>query len=367
MKIIGNIIKVLFFVILFLSLGFFIFFNLYGEKIVKEKLTQAFKRPITLENLRVTLPFGLACDQLDIEGIIQAKGASIYFGFPDLLGKKINIANISLLEPRLKIVKTKEKKIVFDEVPAPQVSSLPEATQLDIGQGQKVEQKDLVLEFKVDHMSVKNGSVDFTDKSGDTDFQMTIQDIEFNAWQVTYPLKPVNANFDLTASILKSELPFSGSQVEARGWVNWPLRNMDGNLTVKEPNGKVSLEADLKSEANDMTVQGRLQVQNLIKENTQDGNADSFENLVFSALKSTGVAISANFKFQTKMDDFQLGAVSFAGNVGYKAPGETSQGANPQELDIKSIGKQFEDFGKKFMKENMEKVPEAPAGNAQEK
>ena len=94
-----------------------------------------------------------------------------------------------------------------------------------------------------------------------------------------------------------------------------------------------------------MVVQGRLEAQNVISNQVQKEKADSFQNLIFTALASSGVEISANFKFQTKMDNFELGAISFAGNVGYKAPGETSPNAGSQQMDFKTIGKQFEDFG----------------------
>ena len=66
-------------------------------------------------------------------------------------------------------------------------------------------------------------------------------------------------------------------------------------------------------------------------------------------MQSSGLEIMLDFSFKTKMDDFQIASVSLSGNIG-KSPGKEGSG-------IEGIGKQFEEFGRKFYEEKILSAP----------
>ena len=159
----------------------------------------------------------------------------------------------------------------------------------------------------------------------------------------------METKFDLTAAITNGQLPFSGSKVQAQGFINVYKKDMNVNINVIEPDGKVSCAANLYSLNNDMTVQGKVQIKNLTDKPETETNPASFKDVFFAALQSSGLEITSAFNFKTKMDDFQVGAISFSGQIGEQPSGESSG-----STDYKNLGHQFEEFGKKFYKEKIE-------------
>ena len=74
---------------------------------------------------------------------------------------------------------------------------------------------------------------------------------------------------------------------------------------------------------------------------------DSVENFFMDALQSSGIKLNAEFRINTKLDDFEVSSISFNGNVGGGSQGSLRE-------NLKNIGQKFEEFGKQLLEEKKE-------------
>lgn len=331
MRLLGNFVLLSLGLVVVSVILFYVFFNFKGEELIEKNLSAALSRPVRMSYLRVSVPFGLICDDFEIQGLLRAKEMKIQFGLPDFLNQRFYIAYLSLSEPVLSLERTKELQLVAG-------NSLPEPAPVaepDKAQEPAVPMKKSPM-FIIGKILVQNGKLNFTDLSQEKEFKLSLEDVILKLNNVALPIISMNTDFDFKGALLKSDMPFSGSTVESRGWINYPARNMAGDFKVTEPGGKVTLSAKFNSMANDMTVSGKLKIQNLmagLKEHQEpedkDKNAINFEGMLYDSLQSSGVEINADFYFKTKMDKFELGSVSFSGNVGYNVPQKKEEPSSP--------------------------------------
>ena len=93
---------------------------------------------------------------------------------------------------------------------------------------------------------------------------------------------------------------------------------MEGHLEIIEEDGRAGLTADAAARNNHMRVNGNLKVNNLVlgaKKKEAVSDSPALNDLVFGALSALNVEINSQFSFETKMDDFQMKNISFAGSV----------------------------------------------------
>ncbi len=301
---------------------FYLFFNSLGQGFLERQLTAAFGQLVTLEYLRVNPPFGLVCDEVKVGNLFHAKSMRISFGFPDLSGRQLNINSVDLVEPVLTLVRTQglEWKMAGTAAQPNPASS----NQLPSEPKEK-DKAPRATGIWINELRAHRGTVNLMDEGHGNNFQMQLHDLELTFKKFAIPLQPVNSEFDLTAAILKTPTPFSGSKLQARGWINYPEKNMNADVKLLDPQGKDSLQATLNSIHDDLTVNGKVKIKNIITglkpESTKSADSPlNFEEMFFSAVQSSGVEIEASFYFQTKLDRFEIGAVSFSGNMGYNVP-----------------------------------------------
>lgn len=366
MRIFSRIFFALIFLIFVCITVCYIYVRLNGQQMVTAKLSEAFDREVTMEDIHFLFPSGLRILDLNIQGMMKIKDVQIQMGIPDLVHKRLRFLFMSLADPEITLVRNADSSVVFGDpktkrhpagpaAPPPVVEKPP--TPVD-----PADKSIRPLSFIVDYLVVNRGQINFSDFSRQRDFHLTLQDINLKGQNAAYPILDVNTKFDLTATVKKEDMPLSGSRVVSRGVFNLVSKNMDAKIQVIETDGTEGLSTILQSKNNDMLVKGKLQISNLvskIKNEPPSPKEASFKDLIFTALQSSGVEIVADFHFKTKMDDFQPEEISFVGNVGYQpeTPAEPKPKDTPED-PLQNMGEHFEEFGRKFYKEKIqEPVP----------
>ncbi len=366
MKTFAKILAGIFIIIWILIAACYIYIKLNGRQWVITTLTQVFEQPVGLRDIHFLFPFGARITDLNVGGILEVKDVQLQIGLPDLLHKRFHLLLLNISEPMVTIQRNADSKIVLGNSIPPILASVKETPALSptknpdaISLKNSVSNPQKFMTLMVDYLLVTKGEIKFLDYSRERNFQLTLRDVNLKAQNAAVPVQSVNTKFDLSAVLFKNDLPFSGSRIQARGWANFFEKNMQATLDVIEPDGKVGLSARLAAKNNDMSVDGKGHITNLISKAkvTTDEQA-SLKGLIFSSLQSSGVEIAADFHSHTKMDDIQFDSILFSGNVGYKLVNQENSSEVPSTgVDARNIGEHFEELGKKFYKENIEVSP----------
>ena len=370
MKIIFKILAALFIILWIAILSCYIYIRLNGRQLIVEALSEVFHKPVHLEGIHFLFPFGLRVNDLRVgeeNDCLQIRDAQIQVGLPDVFHRRFHLLFMNLSDPVLNVTRRQDSKIILGPV---EVKQNPDQKDQNPSANtpRTAPKKGKPINWVIDYLVVDKGLVKFRDFSREKEFDLTLQDIGLKARNVAIPVQPLNTKFDVTASVFKSDLPFSGSRIESHGWANFSRQDLQAKVDVLDSDGKVALNSQVNSKNNDMAIDGKVHISSLIAQanSPPEASASSLKDFIFSSIQSSGVEIVADFHSQTKMDDFHLDKISFSGNLGYnplasKNPGET---ASKPEVE-KNIGERFEEIGKKIYKDNVQ-APADPRNENQE-
>ena len=246
----------------------------------------------------------------------------------------MNVSKLILIDPVITIKKTETRKA--ESSPA---SGMPSAV-ASSGKG-----KNNFLEVRFDRLIVTNGQIDYLNSAPENalpssnpvsqvieenikNFSFRLQRVRLEIKDIVLPPKPVQMSFDFSGTLAADSTPLASSQVKGHGWVNWLKKDMQGDFSFADKNGKTGMTANVISENNNMTVEGKVNARNLQVWHQKDpsSNASDIQNVVFGTLSSMGFEIDANFSFKTQMDNFKVEAISFSGTVNQTA------GKSPEPL-----------------------------------
>ena len=345
----------LFVVVAIGSLGLYVFFRVNGKAIAEQSLSEAFGNKTSIEDVRFIFPLGLRLDSVKVENVFSAREIRIQLGFPVVWGNRYVFSKVSLLGPAIVLVRNQGSKIVLG---GEAKGEEPPASVSPSGKSGKKEspaaveppspEKKKRSGFVIDHLEIMDGQAKFTDYSSDKEKLLDLKEIQMNARRVVYPLIAIKTKFYLTASIFNVDSPFSGSRMESQGWIDFYSKDMDGNFKIMDPGGTIGLTADLKAQKNDLTVRGKVNVENLAGVTPQKDESEvfSFDELLVGALASTGIKINVDFAIKTELDNFRLNSISFSGAVEYDESKKTAE----------SIKETFKNLGQQFLEKSEKKV-----------
>ncbi|MDP2653229.1 MAG: hypothetical protein Q8Q08_04275 [Candidatus Omnitrophota bacterium] len=340
-----------FFILTVIALAwFYVYIQMNGKQLVEENLSRVFNRPVTTKHVQGLFPLGIMLDELQVEGLLSAQSVRIHLGFPVISDKQLVIGSLHIEDVAV-LVESGNGKFRLGRQTAPPESetATPKAASSPASARPAMIQGILIYYLEVD-----KGRVEFLEPFFSAEYQVGLKDFSLKAQSVSYPIKPIRTRFNFNALIESGNPGLAESRVEGSGWANFVKRNMDGKLQVSDPQGKTWLSVDLKSESNDMAVEGKIDLSQMagVQAETSKG---SIQDFVIGALQSSGLKVGLNFSFKTKMDDFHIEPVSLTGKIEY----EEKPGI-PRGEELKEIGKSVEEFGKQFYQERMTQ----PAANA---
>ncbi len=322
--------------------------NLYGKRMVESTLSQALQKTVTVKGVQFLFPFGVRVDGIDVKDIGQIEKVVIQLagGGP----QKIVLSEVKVINPDIVITQRDLPKAQPFEV-VPEITAVKDVLVFsnvkkylseDKGKTETKVKKQIIVK----HLAVKNGQIQFKGFFPEKGWQPEAQKVSLTAHALSYPLQADETCFQVQGVVGGEDIPFLGSRVKGQGRVNFLKKDMDATLALIGNDGRVGLAADFKSIANDMVVTGSVKLAQMGRQSKMIDREESGAGVVFDALGAFGVDVGMNFSFKTEMDDFKVGAVAMKGTVGY---GKDSSGNVKDEL--KSIGKQFEAFGKSLIRE----------------
>lgn len=316
-----------------------IYLQMNGKQLAEESLSRVFKRPVRVGQAHVLPPLGLGLNNVEIEGMLKAKSVNIHLQLPIVFNQQLLISKLMLVDPLIFVARNKEAHFTVKNPQAPaDLAALP-LSQTSPAQFTK---KPFIQGLFVNHLEIRNGKIQYTDGSFEKDYKIRLEGLALKAGNVSYPFKPVKSTCRFSVIIRGEEIAFSGSQITGDGWVNFGKKDMNGILEALVPDGKKWLQVNLVSQDNDMTVEGKMDINQVINTSRNEKNV-SLEDFVLGALQSSGLQVGLGFKFKTKMDAFKVDSVSLFGQVRQEKSGEDKTFSE----NLEAIGKQLESLGKK--------------------
>lgn len=323
--------------------------RLQGRAMLQAQLSQVLKQDVRIGAVSFRPPLGLRMEDIEVGDMLTIQLVRVNLGFPLTGQHKIMVHNLFVIKPVLTI-----------RPPAPDLSASAGPTADNGPQGVPVTAPDnaasgtkpALLGVWINDFRVHGGRVSYVSTDPDDAAQVQLEDIGLRVSSMSFPLEPVAVKFKGTTRIVSEQTPFSGSVLRAEGWINWPKRDMDAAVKIIEKNDRVGLAVDLKSVNNDMTVAGTVRVGGGPASGSEGGKG-SLEDFVLGALQQTGVKFDLKMNVHTKMDQFKVTSllIPLSGQVSV-----SGEGGSTKE-DLRNIGKQFEDIGKKFYTENIQNPP----------
>ncbi len=323
MKVFRKVFTVLVLIFAVAVAGAYVYIRVNGKALLEEALRDALKRNVRLEAVHYRFPLGINVKGIEVEGLMKAKALAAQVRLDSLFTRKLNFSSVRVAQPFIDIHQKKTLSLEASQAvgagqappadapspvekgPVPSVVSAPQTASAP-------------LSVYIGELSVDNGTLSYLEESAQREFSFVVEGVKAVARHVSFPVEPAKSDFDISGRLVKEGNPLSGSRLEATGWVNIVRKDMEGHLEIIEEDGRAGLTADAVSQNNHMRVNGHLKVSNLImgdkkKESVSDSPA--VNDLVFGALAALNVEINSQFSFETKMDDFQMKNISFAGSV----------------------------------------------------
>ena len=307
-------------IILVLSLGVFYFWvSQYGVSLLQKGLNQIFQQPVSIQEVRVVFPATVILTGVKVPEVFEAQILRCRLGVPQVFKKELVIAKIKVQNPKVWITRQQLNRLASESVELK--AKLPAKNAVGSING---EQKNWGI--KIGKILVQNGAVHFADSQ--TGWSVQVKNTELTIRNLTYPLQPGAMSFQLLGECQGQQIPFAVRRIQARGRVDWFLRNMDVHLALLDVKNVPVLSATAKSVNNEVTVTGRVKMSSLsfASKIKQDEGNSSVPDFLFGAAKAAGVEADMNFRFQTRMDNFQVEKMSISGNIGYTAPEQGKAG-----------------------------------------
>ncbi len=262
MKLFKRILVSLFILIIVLVAGASVYVKLYGKVLLEDALSDALKKPVQIGSLSYQFPLGVSAGDVRVDHDMQAKAVDVQFEFSSIFSKLA----------------------------------------------------------KVRELIVREGRYRYLNDSSGGNFAFEAENIYLKAEHLILPFDGlpagVRTDFLISGRLKRKDGPLSDGNVEGAGWIDFVKKDMEGKFKVLEAEGLGGLTADLSSRDNHMKVNGELKLGNFL---AGASKAAGVNDIVLGALSSFGVEIGAKFSFETKMDDFQVSNISFAGSVGSPA------------------------------------------------
>ena len=327
-------------VVLMVGAGcFYLFYN--GRQLISQQFERASGRPTTLESFRLFWPPALELGGVQVKGMLSCVRARLEFDQKALLGRKIAVTLLELDHPVFFLERTPEAELVF----AP----------FAVGDSPASAAKPLLpvpvsgVSSVAGKLLVREGEIRLHDQQGAGEWILS----GVNAQAFHWPLSPadVKTDFSLTASLAQMDLPFLGSFVKGRGWINFFSKDMDAVLQTIDDNGHESLDVHLLAQANDLAVSGKVRLNGKQQKQSSGAKAGPVENVVLSLLEASETEIEADISFTTRLDRFEVGPVKFKGKV---KTGLQSDGSSGNIVDA------LKELGAALLKDDVPGQPASP-------
>ncbi len=335
-------------VCIFILAGLFvalhIFLNLKGKSLLENKLQQSLSRKVSIGQLSTSFPLNIRIQDIDIEGYCRVKEVFLASGIYDIFHRLFKLSLVKIVRPEMAIERTSTgltNCLINDSgeceaLPQAKVSPAPDISKNISGQEKTValEGKRKPLRLAIDRLLISDGIFNFID--GQTAKQ-----------KITIKVKNLNLKIEnfilgrlvsqITSFSIKADLPWRQDQEEGKvdieGWLNLKKKDMQAKISIADIDGiafypyydkwvdlenariekaKLNFSADVNSLNNDMTVNYRLELTDILfkpRDSTEEERKE--EKIahavigIFKGLNQGKMVLEQSFK--TKMDSPEFG------------------------------------------------------------
>ena len=330
-----NILRVLVFLLvlaLVVMAGLLALVRIKGRDLAVARLSAVFGRPVSVGDIRLTLPLSLTVDGVSAPGLFEIASLRVDAGFLLPVKRRVILERVDLYRPVIWLgAIVRQRQDALSQAPAGAPSD-------GAGAVAAVSASGPVHGVLIKELRVEQGTVYYRGLGPQQSINLQVNDVSLRAQEVPYPLIPTDTAFAIAGRIAEGPDPFVGQRINGEGWINLPARNMDARIAFTAGSGAPSLKVSLLSQDNDLTVRGQGGLTHFVTTLTGSAPEGSLAAAMGMALQTSGVDAQVNFSFQTRMDDFRVEKIRFEGDVVYQ------DGADGADLT-----KGLVDFGKKLL------------------
>jgi hypothetical protein len=319
-------------------------------------------------SVRIALPDSLIVEDLVIGDKITCRRLTIS---PSLIGflKGDVILNAIVIEkPVVRIVRNADDTMDYG-ITLPQKKATQPETTSDEALVLKKTGESKRTNFYVEDIKVIDGRVEFTDNgtAAAETFVGRAVDLQIHMGRVSL-LRLGRMNFNAEGRLI-GENEDTTARLKSLGWIDFLAKDMDGQLHLTDidltafkayymkffkkelTSGLMLLTAVLKSEKNDLVVDGHIELGKIAfkKEAPAPDATPDLSTIAFESVLATDGKIAFDFTIHTKLDQPKLEGLKLKGDFFQKTVGNILN--HPPDMtnqNFKEIGQQFKEIGKQF-------------------
>ncbi|MCX5699294.1 MAG: DUF748 domain-containing protein [Candidatus Omnitrophica bacterium] len=320
----------------------------YAPRIIQQQIQQNLKLKTSLGKIRLSLPFTIILEKLEIGDLASIKKISLSPNLVALLFGKIVIHGLNIVEPVINLEQSADGKF-----------NLP-----------SFEQKGEPWVIYLTSFNLRDGKIIFMDKKVTPEgFAVIVNKLNIKVAKVALPITSLATNFSVSAELLSSQgYPFG--DITFSGWLDYLAKDLDAELKVKElevtklsvyygnfiSNRKLSgatldLNSAFKAKNNALEIITNFNLSKIVYQSSGQQPLTEL-NLVKDALDFFTDAdgnLKLEFKINTALDNPALSPKKIR-DIILKAAAKNLSNQSPQQLvdKVASVINKYKDLGKEL-------------------
>lgn len=312
---------ILFIILAVLLTGGYVYLVVKGKDMIVSRLEKQLGKKVSFNSVSVAYPLTIKIDGITVEDYGTVKRGLFSLSLPYLLFKEIHFSRIEIIEPNIVIRSKKGEKIILPFLASPQPSDAapaepiaPLAPSPEVSTKKEQGQKFDFFARKIFFRWANLTAIETADDGEKTIF--SLKDANLEIYHIAFPLKrSIKTDFNIVGTLSGFDGRLTDEKLTAQGWADLYQKDMKAKLRLLRKDEKISLDADIVSLKNDMTVKGMMSLGFHRKSREEGKKAKTFEDFFMKTLESSGMDVSLKFSFKTKMDKFDVGEISISGEV----------------------------------------------------
>ncbi|MDD5195170.1 MAG: DUF748 domain-containing protein [Candidatus Omnitrophica bacterium] len=305
--------------------------NIKGKDILTRKLKEVFKREVTIGKLNTYFLLNVYMEDIDVKGLFHIDKVFAVGGIFDIFRKDFHLTILKVVHP---VVTLDKEYLGFASRPFATEEQSNPSTQNEelsipsVSQGGLQPVSNRPPEFTIKRLIVNDGVLNYIDKINDTEsVSVKVEDIYLNVHNLNFTSRNLKKfSVDLKGIIIWQEE--NKGELAVKGWMDYSNKNMDMNLNLHNIDYRafspyyppfwkpdnlgvkeafLSLEADLNSKRNDLSVDTTLALERIaFKEGLEDNSKINYLRTIIALVQGLQSKPVIRFKLNTKMDSPKL-------------------------------------------------------------
>jgi uncharacterized protein involved in outer membrane biogenesis len=311
MRIAIRILVILTIMLVVLLTGSYFYLRTNGKNLIIANIHKYLDREVDFKEFHVSYPLTVHIKDFNIKDLGGVKKLSMSLSLLGLLSRQVRISHLIIEQAHWRIVQDKGKTFQWDHNNRePAISSENKKDK-----SQKISWMPLGLFIAKTNVSASR--IIFYERSLESkgeELLLELKNIDLSLTPIVFPFdRPLKTKFECIASISGYQEKFNQDPMKALGWFDLFSKDMQVDIAIEGMQGQAKVIAHLDSEKNDMKVHGQMNL--AFDKISKREKPKSLEDFFVDALKDNNAQMTLNFRFQTKMDHFEIEKVSLSGSL----------------------------------------------------